>query len=185
MSTAGLLRSAYLLYFAQPAADRALYKTLKGRKIRSVVQLGIGSGERTSRIVEVLGWEAGNLPLEYTGIDLFEQRPKAEAGLTLKAAFAQLKFEGVKVRLTPGDPCSALSRVANQLKGVDLLFISADQDRESLERAWFYVPRMIHAETLILAEEPAPKIGHTFRTITPLEVQRLATAASRAMRRAA
>ncbi len=185
MSTAGLLRNAYLLYFAQPAADRALYKTLKGRKIRSVVQLGIGNGERTSRIVEVLGWEGGNLPLDYTGIDLFEQRPKTAPGLTLKSAFSQLKFNGVKVRLTPGDPYSALSRVANQIKDVDLLFISADQDREALERAWFYVPRMIHGETLILAEEPAPKIGHTFREIKPLEVQRLAAAASRAMRRAA
>jgi len=185
LSTAGLLRNAYLLYFAQPAADRALYKTLKGRKVRSVVQLGIGNGERTSRMVEVLSWEAGNLPLDYTGIDLFEQRPKTSPGLTLKAAFSQLKFEGVKVRLTPGDPVSAISRIANQTKGVDLLFISADQDRESLERAWFYVPRMIHAETLILAEEPAPKIGHTFRTITSLEVQRLAAAAGRAMRRAA
>lgn len=185
MSTAGLLRSAYLLYFAQPAADRALYKALKGRKIRSVVQLGIGNGERTSRIIEVLSWEAGNLPLDYTGIDLFEQRPKAEQGLTLKSAFSQLKFDGVKVRLTPGDPYSALSRVANQIKDVDLLFIAADQDRESLERAWFYVPRMVRAETLILAEEPAAKVGHAFRTITALEVQRLAAAASRAMRRAA
>jgi hypothetical protein len=185
LSTAGLLRSAYLLYFTQPAADRALYKALKGRKLRSIMQIGIGDGQRTSRIVEVTGWEPGNLPLDYTGVDQFEQRPKSQPGLTLKAAFGQLKFDGVKVRLTPGDPCSALARVANQIKGIDLILISADQDAESLARAWFYVPRMIHAETLVLIEEPAPKNSHTFRTIKPLEVERLAAAASRAMRRVA
>lgn len=185
MSTAGLLRSAYLLYFSQPAADRSLYKALKGRKLRSIVEVGIGNGERTGRIIEVLGWEPENRPLEYTGIDLFEQRPKGQPGLTLKSAFAKLKFDGVKVRLTPGDPYSALSRIANQVKGVDLLLIAADQDREALDRAWFYVPRMIHAETLVLLEETGGKNGNTFRTLKPIEVERLAAAANKAMRRAA
>jgi hypothetical protein len=185
LSTPGLLRSAYLLYFSQPAADRALYKALKGRKLRTIVQLGIGNGERTSRIIEVAGWEAGNLPLDYTGIDLFEQRPKTQPGLSLKAAFSKLKFDGVKVRLTPGDPFSALARVANQLKSIDLLLISSDQDADSMARAWFYVPRMIAPETLVLIEEPSAKAGHTFRTIKPLEVERLAAAAGRSMRRVA
>src|SRR5690606_30991433 len=115
LSNAGLLRSAYLLYFSQPAADRSLYKAIKGRKVASIVEIGVGSGERTSRLIEVLGWEAGNHPLHYTGVDLFEQRAKERPGLTLKEAFARFKFDNVKVRLVPGDPYSALARVANQL----------------------------------------------------------------------
>ena len=32
-------------------------------------------------------------------------------------------------------------------------WIVTDQDRESLARAWFYVPRMMHPGTLVLLEE--------------------------------
>jgi hypothetical protein len=162
-----------------------LYKAIKGRTIRSLVELGIGSGQRTERIVEVLAWEKGNLPLSYTGIDLFEERPKDRPGMPLKTAFARMKFDQVKTRLVPGDPYSALSRTANQLSGSDLIVISADQDREALERAWFYFPRMIHSETLVFVEEPAAKGTTSYRQITPLEINRLAATANRAKRLAA
>jgi hypothetical protein len=185
LSTAALVRSTYLLYFSQPAADRPLYKAIKGRAIRSFVELGIGAGQRTERLIEVLGWEAGNLPLAYTGIDLFEQRPSDCPGMSLKAAFAKMKFAGVKTRLVPGDPYSALSRAANQLSGTDLIVISADQDRDSLARAWFYFPRMMHAGTLVFLEEPAAKGTTTYRPISPLEIERLAASANRTLRRAA
>ena len=83
--------------------------------------------------------------IHYTGIDLFESRSKADGpGLTLKDTHRMLKATGVRVRLVPGDPWTSLSRAANQLAGTDLLVIGADQDQESLAKAWFYVPRMLH-----------------------------------------
>ena len=186
MSAGSLIRSTWLLYFSQPAPDRFLYKAVKGKSIRSVVEIGIGSGVRTRRLLEVLSWQQGNPPLRYTGIDLFEARPQNQSGLPLKRAFHELRRGGVRLKLVPGEPYEALVRVANGLSGTDLLLISADQDRSSLQYAWSYMPRMLHPASLIFQEDVDPKTGKSsFRRLTPLEVQRYAALASRALRRAA
>ena len=186
VSLGSLIRSIWLLYFSQPAGDRFLYKAVKGKSIRSVVEIGIGSGLRTQQMLEVLCWQAASTPLLYTGIDLFESRPKAQPGLALKQAFHDLRRPGVQVKLVPGEPYDALVRAANGLAGTDLLIISADQDQGSLQRAWTYMPRMLHAGSLILQEDADSKTGKTcYRRLTLLDVQRSATVASRALRRAA
>ena len=80
---------------------------------------------------------------DYTAIDQFESRGESQPRLSLKEAFHVLRPTGVKLQLVPGDPLSALSRIANSLAGTDLLLIAADQDRQSLAQAWKYVPRML------------------------------------------
>ena len=185
-----MISSTWLLYFSQPAADRGLYGGVKGKSIRSVVEIGIGSGLRTQRLLEVLSWRADNLPLRYTGIDLFEARPQDQPGLSLKQAFHDLRPKHVTVKLVPGDPYSALLRVANSLAGTDLVIISADQDQESLERAWTYLPRILHNDSLIFREACESKpVGKapaksSYQKLTLLEIQRLAAASARAQRRA-
>jgi len=174
------------LYLAQPAADRLVFKAIKGKPIRSIVEIGIGKAERTARLLEIAAWQVGNLPLRYTGIDQFEARPKEQPGLTLKAAFHQLRVPNVRVQLVPGDPYSALVRSANSLNGTDLLIISADQDRAELERAWIYMPRMLHEHSLVFMQDGDAKTGKTsYRPLQPLDIQRLAAAATRLQRRAA
>lgn len=186
MSAGSLIRSTWLLYFSQPAPDRFLYKAVKGKSIKSVVEIGIGNGLRTQRVLEVLAWNGANLPLKYTGVDLFEARPQSQPGLALKQAFHDLRRPDVQVKLVPGDPYDALVRAANGLAGTDLLIISADQDRASLERAWTYMPRMLHAGSLIFQEDGDAKTGKSsYRRLSLLDIQRNAAVASRAMRRAA
>ena len=186
MSAGSLIRSTWLLYFSQPAPDRFLYKAVKGKSIKSVVEIGIGSGVRTQRLLEVLAWNAANLPLKYTGVDLFEARPQSQPGLALKQAFHDLRRPDVQVKLVPGDPYDAMVRAANSLAGTDLLIISADQDRASLERAWTYMPRMLHAGSLIFQEDGDAKTGKSsYRRLSLLDIQRNAAVASRALRRAA
>ena len=84
---------------------------------------------------------------------------------------------GAKVHLIPGDPFTALSRVANGLVGVDLLVIGADQDRESLAWAWFYVPRMLHERSLVCLEEFDRRRGRRgYKLLSLSEVESLAAA---------
>ncbi len=123
-----MLRYYYLTWLSQPAADRPLYKLLASRTVHSLVELGIGTGLRTQRMFElaVKDCHAKN-PLRYTGIDLFESRPASQPGRTLREAHAQLKTPRVQLKLVPGDPLSALSRVANSLANTDLIVIGQDQ----------------------------------------------------------
>jgi hypothetical protein len=185
LSVGSLLRSSYLLYFSQPAADRALFKAVQASPIRSIVELGLALEGRTSRLLEVAAWRNQMLPLRYTGIDQFEGRGGSSRGPTLKQAHAALRLANVRVQLVPGDPQAALARVANALTGTDLVVIAANQDRESLARAWNWLPRMLTPQSLVFLEETGGKNGATWRRVPMLEVEQLAAAARRLMRRAA
>ncbi len=77
-------------------------------------------------------------------------------GLSLKEAHRSFKTLGVAIQLVPGDPFSALARTANALREIDLVLISADQDAESLDRAWFYLPRVLHATSVVFLEQVNP-----------------------------
>ena len=154
MSAAGFFKSVYLQYLSKPPEYRKVYAAIRRRKPRSIVELGVGDGTRAQRIIAMAQrYHEGEV--RYTGVDLFEARDDAQTGLPLKSAYKLLRSTGAKVQLVPGDPFSALARTANSLTGTELLIISSDQDVQSLERAWFYVPRMITESSLTFIESDA------------------------------
>jgi hypothetical protein len=116
--------------------------------------------------------------VEYAGIDLFEARSDAAGGVSLKDVHRKLKPAKAKVRLVPGDPYSAMARMANQLVGTELLLISADQVGESLERAWFYIPRLLAPNATVLFERPHGECGELIpQPVSRSEVDALAAKA--------
>lgn len=167
----------WLLHFAHPACDRVLWKALHARPIRSVVEIGIDNIPRTRRLWDALAWRDGNLPLCYTAIDAFESRPAGRPPLPLKQAHSALRREGVQVKLIPGDVSSALARSANSLTGTDLLLISAGLDGEQLAKAWPWMPRMLHAGTIIFQEEMDAAGTRVWRRLSIVEIQQRAAAA--------
>ncbi|HEX7449537.1 MAG TPA: hypothetical protein VF306_18410 [Pirellulales bacterium] len=145
------LRSAHLVYVASPAGERAVYREIERRQARKILELGVAGGQRARRMIEAAKRGAAG-PVCYAGIDLFDMRPADDDHLTLKQAHALLKPSGARVRLIPGDPFTALARMANEIGPCDLIVVAGDQPEESLQRAWFYVPRLLHAGTAVFAE---------------------------------
>ena len=189
MSVGSLLRSSYLLYFSQPAGDRALFQAISKQPIRSIVEIGLELAGRTERMLEVISWNGTTEPVRYTGIDLFDARSKPQSPLSLKQAFATLKKPQsglhLNLRLVPGDPATALARAANSLAATDLLVISANHDEQSLARAWSWMPRMLTPQSLVLVEAPGTKVGSsTWRKLSLPEIHQLA-AKEQSKRRAA
>jgi hypothetical protein len=172
-----LIQRTWLLYFSKPAADRVLYRALRGKAIRSVVEIGLADLPRTRRLWDALAWRSENLPLRYTGIDPFDSRPKDQPALPLKQAFAELRRDQVQVKLVPGDAQSALYRTANSLTGTDLLLISRNLDGSALARAWPWMPRMLHAGTIIFQEVTDAQGGRTWQRLSIVEIQQRAAAA--------
>lgn len=186
MSAASRIKYAYYAYLAKPKSERTLYREIRRRRPQRIVELGIAADCRTLRMLQVAARYAGG-PVEYTGIDLFEARGAEEKVLSLKAAHKLLKPMADKVRLLPGDACTALAGAANGLSNTDLLIISAGQDPESLAKAWFYVPRMLTVDTLVLQEQPSLDNvpGTRLVPLPRLEIEAWAAAQSKARRRAA
>jgi hypothetical protein len=152
VAAASWTRSLYLQLVSKPAHDRKLYRYVVRMRARRIVEIGIGDGQRAVRLIS-LGQrfhEPGEV--RYTGIDLFEARPASNSPLTLKEAHRLLQRTGAEVRLIPGEPAAALARSANELRGTDLVIVSADQRADGLMAAWHFLPRMLHKDSQVWLE---------------------------------
>lgn len=184
MSAVDFLKYVYWSRFAKPVADREIYRWVKAQSPRQIVEVGVGAAVRTQRMLQLLLQRVPAAEVRFVGVDLFEARPATTPGLPLKQVHTLLKPLGVKVQLIPGDPYAALSRAANSLGKTELLIISADQDADSLARAWTYIPRMLLPTSRVLLETAAG--GTTsFVPLTLSDVEQRASQQARAARRAA
>lgn len=132
-------------------AERQLFRVVKRNHVCRVVEFGVDSVERSSRMMELVARHAPDGTVaQYTGFDAFEERPADEEPLSLIAAHRQLAQSGVAVRLTPGGPVGGVASEANSLPDTDLVLISARLSDANLEPLWFYLPRMCHPGTIAL-----------------------------------
>jgi hypothetical protein len=173
-------RFLYLAYFSHPSGERPIYRALRRQRAKSVLEIGMGTGLRAGRMIETMRRSAGGQGICYAGIDLFELSPAAgPSKLSLKSAHCQLKPTGAKVRLVPGDPFTALARAANEIGVCDMIVVAAGHDRDSLSRAWFYVPRLLHGGTTVYLERADEESGRSsFELLPHDEIRRLAQAAT-------
>ncbi|MBN1910964.1 MAG: hypothetical protein JW818_14555 [Pirellulales bacterium] len=180
MPATTLLKALHLKWFSQPAANRALYRAIGRHKVRRILECGIGDGQRAVRMIEMAQRTASATEVSYTGIDLFEGRSAADGpGVTLKLAHRLLRGTGAKVHLLPGDIGSTLPTAANSLTGTDLVIISARQHPASIQRAWFYLPRIVGASGVVYLERMQPGGKLVVQQILPDEIERLAQTPTR------
>jgi hypothetical protein len=169
-------KTFYLTHLAKPASDRLVYRAILHEKISRIVELGIGDGQRALRMIDAAARNADHQDIQYIGLDPFEGQPAANSlGLPLIDAYRLLKKSGAKIKLVPGDPCEGLMRSANSLANIDLLLISALPDAERFAPMWYFVPRMLHAHSLVLMETVAAGGEKTIRLIERSEIDRWAS----------
>lgn len=166
----GLTKLFYLLHLSKPRADRTVYQTIRNTPVRSVLELGIGDGQRASRIIALASPQNDGEQVAYTGIDVFEAGScHSKANLSLKQAYRQLRPLGAKLRLLPGDPMAVLPQVANTLGQFDLVVISAEAVAGQTPRAWFYLQRLLHPKSIVLVQEDGRE--GEFRRLSLAEIE--------------
>ena len=182
MAAASWFKYSRLAFISKPKADRQLYRLAKRHQIARIVEVGIRSIAQTTSLIEVAQRFAAEGKVAYTGLDWFDARPKEQTALTLKQTHAALQGSGAQVRLVPGPPASSLSAIANAHQNTQLLLIAETVTDHDLETAWFYVPRMLRASSLILRQRMDPNGQPTYIQIS---VSDLADRVERAARRRA
>lgn len=186
MSTLSTLKHLYLSFLSSPKEERPLYRAVARLRAKRILEVGLQQGARAARLLQVARCFYERDAIHYVGVDLFETRPVEQPGLTLKQAHQLLRPLAGRVYLLPGDPFSALERDANSMAASDLVVISADQDQESLRRAWFYVPRMLHGDSeVFLAEDDHEEDRVRYHRLSRPEILSLAKKSGGARRRAA
>lgn len=158
---------------SKPAADRAIYRAIRKYKVRSIVEIGLGDGARASNMIQVAQRFAESKTVRYTGIDLFDGRTDDRPKLNLIDVHKHLNQLKAKTQLVPGEPHQAICRIANSHVRTDLVVISAGYDEVSMKRSWFYMPRMIHANSLVFVQD-ANSFDSPFRLLSRLHVEQLA-----------
>jgi len=173
MKKTGFLKQLYYCYLSKPASDRAIYRLAAELEINSILEIGISSLERTCRLIEI-SHRFCEQPIQYTGIDMFEAGAEGTAKVGLKLAHVELKKTGARVKLTPGDPYSSLSRSANLLSNVDLLLVGSHVDEMALSRSWFYIPRILKEDACVMIERTTAGGKTAYDELTVQDVQALA-----------
>lgn len=179
MKLANQLRLFYLLHLANPATDRLIYRAVFESHARSLMEIGLKQCQRALRLIEVAAMASPISAIRYVGVDPFELRePQTAPGYCLKDAYRLLRRTQAQIQLLPGDPLTALARMANWLKPVELLVVSAGVDPRSMAAAWFYIPRILRHNSLVFQEIRIPGGDRVeLRQLARSEIERLAWAA--------
>jgi hypothetical protein len=152
MATLGWFRRFWLNRLSKPAGERAIYRLVARNKPRRILELGLGTLQRTERLLRVAHAAAAGSQVHYVGLDRFEGRlPSDPPGVSLKQAHQRLHALG-RVQLVPGNADGSLSRLCNHLGVFDLVLVSSDNDPRHLERCWFFIQRVVNTQTTVLLE---------------------------------
>jgi hypothetical protein len=171
LSAANGVKALWLAYLSKPADERILYRLIRKRKLRKIVEIGIGSGQRALRMISLAQRYYRAAEVRYTGIDWFEAQPgDSRDGLSLKAAYRTLRASRARIHLVPRDAHEAFARLANALSGNELVVIDSQQSLESLGRIWFFIPRMLAHQAIVLAAQTTGE-RRTWRPLSLAEIQ--------------
>jgi hypothetical protein len=177
LSILSFIRSIYCRHFSKPAFNRPVYQAIHRRHVQKIVEVGVGAGQRAIRMIAAARLASPQTDIRYVGLDRFEDRSESDGpGMSLKEAHQLLRGANAHIQLVPGPPPDALMRVANSLGKVDLLIMPAELDSESFSRVWFFVPRMLHEQSVVFIERTLED-GQKRLDIKPRhEIDRLAAA---------
>lgn len=170
MDAIGRLRLFHLLHLSKPRRDRALYRTICQGGIRTILELGVGGCDRAVWMVRLAAAQNEGVRINYTALDPFEAAPGH--GVSLRTFYQRLRPTGAKIRLIPGEPLATLPQMANHLGRFDLVVISAQSLAAQTPRAWFYLPRLLVPDSLVLLEESGDS---AYRPMPPSEIASLAS----------
>jgi hypothetical protein len=169
MAAIGWAGSVWLTRLSQPAGERVVHRHVLRHAPARILEIGLGTLVRTERMLRAAARAAGEV--SYVGLDRFEGRGVTDPpGVSLKEAHRRLAGLG-QVRLVPGNADGSLARVCNQLGQFDLVLVSADNDPRHLERAWFFIQRLLAAATTVLVE---PAAGASWTVLPRLRIDELA-----------
>jgi hypothetical protein len=166
VAAANWFRYAYLAYASRPKNTRQLYRLVKRHRVRRIVEVGVSDVLVASSLVEVAQRFAGDQKVIYSGLDWFDARPSQMPRLTLKEAHRALHATGASVRLVPGAPAASLAAVANGHQNTDLILVSSAVSADELQSAWFYVPRMLHNQSVVLRERTLSETDVSFEWLS-------------------
>ncbi len=155
MARLSWLQRLYWRHFSKPVAYRALFEYLIEHPIGSILEVGIGDGQRLEQVLSLVNVRPDVTQLRYAGVDLFESGDPKDGHLRLKDVHRKLAEKNIKANLIPGDAASSLMRVSHMVLPSDLIIIddSWGEDSANGNALVQWLPRLAHESTTIFARQ--------------------------------
>lgn len=166
------LKFFQMTWLSKPVPDRLIYKLIKQRQVKSIVEIGLGDGSRCGKMIAVAKKFNPDSRIKYTGVDLFDARDESTSPLKLIEMHRQLNAVDAKTQLVPGDLGSALPRIANGHVRTDMVIISAGFDDDEFESTQMFLPRMLHPSSVVLIQDYEDE---EFYVHSRLEIEKMVT----------
>lgn len=161
MSRLSWTQRLYWRYLSKPVTERPLFLHVLESPVSSILEIGLGDGERFGRVIPLCQKPEGITQIRYAGVDPFESANDGTKHLPLKIAHKRLAELGVKANLVPGDTVAAVARVANVILPSDLIIVDghwgSGNDVDQAIQKW--LPRLCHDRSAIFAR---PSVGEAF-----------------------
>lgn len=138
---------------SKPVACRALFEHVIEHPVGSILEIGIGDGQRLKQVLSLLTVRSDVAQLRYAGVDPFESGNPPDGHMRLKDVHCMLAEKNVKAHLIPGDASTSLLRVTRTVLPSDLLIIDSGWQENSANGAALvrWLPRLAHAQSVIFA----------------------------------
>lgn len=153
MSGPGWLKKVYWNRFAKPAEDRVLFQLLSSKTFSSILEVGLGDGQRMRRIAKLVQLPEGTEKLRFIASDEFEASPAERKHLSLKQAHQITNNLGFNASLIPGDVSASVPRIAHKMGTCDLIIADGSLDPADPYSSFLggWLDRLMHSETLVVA----------------------------------
>jgi hypothetical protein len=160
MSRLSWTQRLYWRYLSKPATERPLFLHVLESSVSSILEIGLGDGERFGRVIPLCQKPDGITQIRYAGVDPFESATNGSKHLPLKVAHKRLAELGVKANLIPGDTVSAVARVANMILPSDLIIVDGHWGRgNDIDRAiQQWLPRLCHDRSAVFARSSTEEV---------------------------
>jgi hypothetical protein len=153
MNRLSWLKKIYWTNFAKPVEDRELFRTLIQNSIGTILEIGVGNGQRLRRMARLWRQCSDLERLRYIGTDEFEAAHDDRRHLRLKQAHQIASQLGLKATLVPGEVAAAIPRVAHKTGAADLIIADGSIDPrspfEGVVGGW--LQHLSHDTTIVLA----------------------------------
>lgn len=155
MAKLSWIQRTYWKSLSKPVQLRPLFHYLLDHPIGSILEIGMGNGNRIEQILSMFTLQDGKTQLRYAGVDLFESGTQVDDHMRLKDAHRMLAERNVRANLVPGDATSALRRIVHSTLPSDLIIVDEGWGEDSSvgQSLIEWLPKLVHDNTVVFARK--------------------------------
>lgn len=147
-------------FFYGPKRYRNIYRAIKAIKPKQIMEIGVWTGERSIRMLEVAKRYYPADQISYYGFDLFEDLSDEQLASEVSKkpptkAHIQEKLEktGANIHLYKGNTLETLPQEISRLPKMDFIFIDGGHSLETIQNDWDYARKLMHEKTVVIFDD--------------------------------